>query len=148
MNVMTYIHMRHIDFRHSIVRDRGQFVTDKATGSVKVYRLKIKQMFMVVICVQKNKHSSNPLSATLTKQSAFVGPACTLNYAYLPHAQWDHWTHTEVWGGQGSYASLSYSLSLPPPKEPGRDKKWYSVQSRFFFCSFTKTQDAPGSALI
>lgn len=68
MNVMTYIHMRHIDFRHSIVCDRGQFfsLTKPRGWSVKVCRLKIKQMFMVVICVQKNKHSSNPLSTTKT----------------------------------------------------------------------------------
>lgn len=146
MNVMTYIHMRHIDFRHSIVCDRGQFFSlTKPRGPSKSagWRLN-KCSWWSFVC---RKTSIHPTLFRPPKQSVFVGPACTLNYAYLPHAQWDHWMHTEVWGGQGSYASLSYSLSLPPSKGPGRDKKWYCVQSRFF-CSFIQTQDAPGSALI
>lgn len=41
---------------------RSVNVADTAVGSVKICRVQIKQMFIVVICVQKNKHSSNPPS--------------------------------------------------------------------------------------
>lgn len=54
----------------------------------------IKQMFTVAVCVRKNKHSFKPPSTdpppTAGEQTVFVGPACTLTYAYLPRAQRDH----------------------------------------------------------
>lgn len=98
------------------VWQRSVYVIDTATGSVKVCRLQIKQMFIVAICVQKNNYSSDPLSAALTEQSVFVVRVCTLNYAYLPHTHNGIIERTESWRGQGSYASLSCALFLSPVK--------------------------------
>lgn len=148
MNVITCTYASYSFQALHCARQRSVYVADTAVGSVKVCSLQIKQMFIVAICVQKNKHSSNPLSTPLTEQSVFVGPACTLNYAYLPCTQWDHWTHGEVWGGQGSYASLAHSPS--PPRQRGQAEIRSGVLCFFSFSSFTKAnkRDTPGSALM
>lgn len=148
MNVITCTYASYSFQAQHCVRQRSVYVIDTAMGSVKVCSLQIKQMFIVAICVQKNNHSSNPLSTPLTEQSVFVGPACTLNYAYLPRTQWDHWTHREVWGGQGSYVSLSHSFSSP--RQRGQAEIRSGVLCNLSFSSFTTAnkRDSPGSALI
>lgn len=90
MDVITCTYTSYTFQAKHCAQQRSFYATDTAMGSVKVCSLQIKQMFIVVICVQKNNHSSNPLLTPLNEQLVFVGPACTVNYAYLPHTQWDH----------------------------------------------------------
>lgn len=125
---------------------RGQFMsTDTGTGFVKVCSLQIKQMFIVVICVQKNKHSSNPLSTPLTEQSVFVGLLCTLNYAYLPHIQW---YPLSAQRSLRRTRHLSHTLSLP--RQRGQPEIRSSVLCSFSSSFFTKTNTNrnPGPALF
>ena len=96
MDVITCMYTSYTFQAQHCVRQRLVYVTNTAMGSVKVCGLQIKQMFIVVICVQKNKHSSNPVSTPLNEQSVSVGPVCTLNYAYLPHTHNGIIEHTEV----------------------------------------------------
>lgn len=90
MDVITCMQASHTFQAGHCVRKRLVHVSD-THRSVRVYSLQIKQMFIVSVCVEKNKHSSNPLSTPLTEQSGFVEPASTLNYGYLPHTQRNHW---------------------------------------------------------
>lgn len=88
MDVITCTYTSYRFKAQHCVQQRSFYVTETAMGAVEVCRPPIKQMFIVVICVEKNNHSSNPLLTPLTEQLVFVRRACTLNY--LPRSQWDH----------------------------------------------------------
>lgn len=95
-------------------QQRSFNVTDTALGSVKVCSLQIKQMFIVVICVQKNNHSFNPPLTPPSEQLVFVGPACTVNSAYLPRTQWDHWASAQRSLRRTGQLWMSLTLFLSP----------------------------------
>lgn len=66
MDVIASIYASYTFQAQHYTQQRSVYVTDTVVGSVKICRVQIKQMFIVAICVQKNKHSSNPPSTPLS----------------------------------------------------------------------------------
>lgn len=123
MDVITCTYASYTFQAQHCVQQRLVSVIDTAAGSVKVCSVQIKQMFIVVICVQKNNHSSNPsFDPSVTEQSLFVGASvhselCLSALHTMVSLKLERSSKEDK-----AVMHLSHTLSLPTSKKMARQR--------------------------